>query len=79
MGRDKGGGDMTYIIEKMKTLKDFIDRDSFDVNVIMPDKLRQSAIEDIKILQTSEYDQDVYDYMIEYIKDKFNLTDEDLK
>ena len=60
-------------------MKDLIDRDSFDVDVTMPDKLRQSAIEDIKEFQTEGYDQEVYMYVIDYIQKKFNITKEDLK
>lgn len=63
----------------MRTLKDLIDEDSFDVNVIMSDKLRQSAIDDIKEFQTKGYDQKIYRYVIDYIQDKFNIKKEDLE
>ena len=79
----------------MKTLKDFGEikiKDLTDGNVVSIVELRQSAIEDIKELikkhnelpAVNQDDEDIYatgsiEGQMKYIKQKFNITDEDLK
>jgi len=73
--------------ENLKTLKDLIDEDSFDVNVIMPDKLRQWAVEHIKDLSKEINPPNTpstslrikNEGIIDWISENFNITKEDLK
>ena len=52
---------------------------------LSPDALRQSAVDDIKLYleklnnSVTAREIDDYDSKIEYIKKKFNITEEDLK
>jgi len=76
----------------LKTLKDLIE-ESDRPEMVEPEELRQSAIDDIKELQKEDIERDKKEESgewsvvgdssnksaVKYIKEKFNITEDDLK